>query len=175
MYTLLLHHSGKISLHRALNIFPSPSLSRLIAPNQKTSNRARRIVQPRGVSTELQRTTREKDASLKRERGGRETEGNRERELMRRRGKDDGKGGGMGCTRGSERTSSDFSAVAAASERAALLCTSSLMASPVQPWLGSVLYHTAGRVPSLPPSGPSSLPPSSFSAASRSLRSTPLL
>ena len=50
-----------------------------------------------------------------------------------------------------QRTSSDFSAVAAASERAALLCTSSLMASPVQPWLGSVLYHTAARVP-LPPS-----------------------
>ena len=46
-----------------------------------------------------------------------------------------------------QRTSSDFSAVAAASERAALLCTSSLMASPVQPWLGSVLYHTAARVP----------------------------
>lgn len=44
------------------------------------------------------------------------------------------------------RTSSDFSAVAAASERAALLCTSSLMASLVQPWLGSVLYHTTGRV-----------------------------
>lgn len=35
------------------------SSSRLIAPNQKTSNRAPRIVQPRGVSTELQRTTRE--------------------------------------------------------------------------------------------------------------------
>lgn len=55
-----------------------------------------------------------------------------------------------GSTRG-RRTSSDFSAVAAASERAALLCTSSLMASPVQPWLGSVLYHTAGRVPPTSP------------------------
>lgn len=53
----------------------------------------------------------------------------------------------MGRLEGRGRTSSDFSAVAAASERAVLLCTSSLMASPVQPWLGSVLYHTAARVP----------------------------
>lgn len=69
------------------------------------------------------------------------------------------------------RTSSDFSAVAAASERAALLCTSSLMASPVQPWLGSVLYHTAGRVPpTSPPPSPPSVPrcaplPRPFAAA----------
>lgn len=75
-----------------------------------------------------------------------------------------GRGGGGGSARG-RRTSSDFSAVAAASERAALLCTSSLMASPVQPWLGSVLYHTAGRVLPIPPSPSAlaalaSLPPS---------------
>lgn len=73
------------------------------------------------------------------------------------------KGGGESA-RG-RRTSSDFSAVAAASERAALLCTSSLMASPVQPWLGSVLYHTAGRVPRFPPPPPSSHTPLAHSCA----------
>lgn len=95
------------------------------------------------------------------EAGGTEREDGRE--LMRRRGWEAATGrGGLGggrrvkkreeeeCERG-WRTSSDFSAVAAASERAALLCTSSLMASPVQPWLGSVLYHTAGRVLLPPP------------------------
>lgn len=70
---------------------------------------------------------------------------------------------GSGSARG-WRTSSDFSAVAAASERAALLCTSSLMASPVQPWLGSVLYHTAGRVPPTSPFLPPSFPLSPGSA-----------
>lgn len=105
------------------------------------------------------RTTRGED------RGREGKVGERERGLTRRRGRI-GTGGRRG---GSRRTSSDFSAVAAASERAALLCTSSLMASPVQPWFGSVLYHTAGRVPRfpppLPPPPPSSHPPLADSPA----------
>lgn len=161
-YFVALSPGGDTAAKRQINTSPSPFLSlslvappfsfsllfsSSVAPNQKTSNRARRIVQPHKPPRNCN-ARRERRMQVGGEKGKVNGGEPMRREEERREG---GEPEREGRARGGRRTSSDFSAVAAASERAALLCTSSLMASPVQPWLGSVLYHTAGRAPRYPP------------------------
>lgn len=161
--------------YRQINIllFPSPSLApssfRLVGPQ----TRKPRIVPEESFNRAGLHGTATHDAreGCRRERENGETtetrkEDGRERvDATTRKDRPGGRRRGAGGSARGRRTSSDFSAVAAASERAALLCTSSLMASPVQPWLGSVLYHTAGRVPRFPSPLPSSHSPLVHSAA----------